>query len=179
MALQRQIWSKFDTVAVFKTWPGYWFLRESCELGFPNLLTILAKFLQIYTFKSSSNFYPIGKTWRKMARSVCLKPVSMETWRLHILWRFTVPALYQRIFIMIIIISLYFSAILGVLMPQSQEAAFANFRFWQAIGFLISFGVSVSSVLVGYKLIALLALLIISVILYYIVECVIRREGLW
>ncbi|XP_072043794.1 protein unc-93 homolog A-like [Amphiura filiformis] len=69
------------------------------------------------------------------------------------------------------------SSILGVLMPQSQEAAFANFRVWQSIGFLVSFGVSVSnSVLVLYKLFALLGLLVISMILYYIMECVIRRE---
>ena len=45
-----------------------------------------------YTFKSSSNFYPIDVTWRKMARSICLKPVSLETWRLQTLWRFTIPA---------------------------------------------------------------------------------------
>ena len=45
-----------------------------------------------YVFKSSSNFYPIEITWRKMASSVCLKPVSMDvTWRLHTLWHFTVP----------------------------------------------------------------------------------------
>ena len=29
-----------------------------------------------YIFKSSFNFYAIEITWRKMARSVCLKPVS-------------------------------------------------------------------------------------------------------
>ena len=27
-----------------------------------------------------------------MTRSVCLKPISMETWRLRTLWRFTAPA---------------------------------------------------------------------------------------
>ena len=44
------------------------------------------------TYESSYNFYPIEITWRKIEHSVCLKPVSMETWRLHTLWHFTVPA---------------------------------------------------------------------------------------
>ena len=41
-----------------------------------------------YTCKN--NFYSIEIMWGKMARSVCLKPVSVETLCLHTLWRFTV-----------------------------------------------------------------------------------------
>ena len=77
----------------FKTGLGYRFLwgESLVRFNFQNLLTILAQFLQ-YTFNSNSNFYPIEITWRKMTHSVCLKPVSMEMWRMHTLWRFTVPA---------------------------------------------------------------------------------------
>ena len=51
-----------------------------------------------FTFKSSSIFYPIGITWRKWRRSVCLKPVSRKLWHLHALWRFTSPANYDQNF---------------------------------------------------------------------------------
>ena len=76
----------------FNTGPGYWFLWESCELRFTKFTDNFWHSFFKYTFKSSSHFYPIEITGRKMVRSVCLKPVSMETWRLHTLWRFTVPA---------------------------------------------------------------------------------------
>ena len=83
----------------FKTGPGYRFLWESCELQFPkftdNFGTVSSN---INTFKSSSNFDPIEITYRTMACSVCLKPVSIETWciKLHTPWHFTVPVYAGR-----------------------------------------------------------------------------------
>ena len=71
----------------FKIGPGYWFLWESCELWFPkftdNFGTVSLKTVLI--------FIPLKKMGRKPARSVCLKQVSMEKWRLHDV------SLYQRI----------------------------------------------------------------------------------
>ena len=90
MALQRQIWSKFATVL--------WFHKTEIQDRAGILVLVRVLWVKIskiywefwqsffkYTFKSSSNFYPIGITWRKIARSVCLKPVSMEIWHLHTL----------------------------------------------------------------------------------------------
>ena len=50
-----------------------------------------------YTFESSFNIYPIEITWRKMVRTICLKPVSMATWHLHTLLHFIVPLPYYTI----------------------------------------------------------------------------------
>ena len=99
MALQRQIWSTFVTLL--------WFRKTEIQDRARILVLVRVLWVTIskiywqfwhsffkYTFKSSSNFYPTEITWRKMARSICLKPVSMER-RLHTLWRFTVPAYTQ------------------------------------------------------------------------------------
>ena len=43
-------------------------------------------------FKVRAWFFLIEITQRKIVRSVCSKPVSMATWRLHTLWRFTFTA---------------------------------------------------------------------------------------
>ena len=41
-------------------------------------------------FKEVTNWIPLNKV-EKIIRSICLKPVSMATWRLDKWWRFTVP----------------------------------------------------------------------------------------
>ena len=76
----------------FKTVLGYWFLWESCELRFQKFTDKFSFFK--YTFKRSSNFLSHWNNMEKMARSICLNPVSLKTWRLHTLWRFTVLAYY-------------------------------------------------------------------------------------
>ena len=106
MALQRQIWSTFVTVLwVRKTEiqdrAGILVLVRVLWVRIPKIYWQFWQSFFKYSFKSSSNFYPIGITWRKMARAVCLQPVSMETWRLHTLWRFTVPAYRQQHFVSI------------------------------------------------------------------------------
>ena len=50
-------------------------------------------FLQI-RLEICYNFCPIEITWRKMVTFSL--PVSMATWRLHTLWRFTLPA-YKKL----------------------------------------------------------------------------------
>ena len=100
MALQRSIWSRFVTIL--------WF--HKAEISDRDGRSVLVRALWITISKinwqfwhsfvkniieSSYNFYSNDITWRKTVRSVCLKPVSMETWRLHTLWRFTLSA-YRR-----------------------------------------------------------------------------------
>ena len=65
MVLLPQIWSTFVTVLWNQnSWLG-WDIG-SYESQFPNFADNFDSFLQNYTFKSSSNFYPIDITWRKI-----------------------------------------------------------------------------------------------------------------
>ena len=52
---------------------------------------IFALFFDTSFQRARLNFSHWNNT-EKMVRSVCLKPVSMATWRLHTLWRFTSTA---------------------------------------------------------------------------------------
>ncbi|XP_071790200.1 protein unc-93 homolog A-like [Asterias amurensis] len=68
------------------------------------------------------------------------------------------------------------SSILGVIFPENQEAAFSNFRLFQAVGFCIYFAIStVSIVCVIHKMIMIGGLLLFGLALYYIVELQIRK----
>ena len=97
MALQQQIWSTFITVL--------WCSKTKITNG--TRILVLARVLQDKiskicwqfwhsffknAFKSNCNFNPIEIMWRKAVCSVCLIPVSMATWHMHMLWRFTLPA---------------------------------------------------------------------------------------
>ena len=88
MALQQQIWSTFVTVL--------WCSKSKITDGTGILVLVrvlwdmISKiFWQFWhsffknALENCYNFNPIEITWRKMVRSVCLKPVSMATWRLH------------------------------------------------------------------------------------------------
>ena len=68
----------------FKTGPGYWFLWEACELGFPKFTDSFGTAVPI--------FNPLNNMEKNGTFSLFeLKPVSMEMGRLHALWHFTVP----------------------------------------------------------------------------------------
>ncbi|XP_033118914.1 protein unc-93 homolog A-like [Anneissia japonica] len=68
-------------------------------------------------------------------------------------------------------------SIVGVLFPDCQEAAFANFRMWQAVGFSIAFASSIpNSVCVYHKLYGIGGWLVLSMIAYYLVEIIVRNE---
>ena len=71
---------------------GYWFMWESCEIWFLEVTANFGIVSSKNALKSNYNYNPIEITWRKTVCSVCLKPVSMATWRWHTLWRFTLPA---------------------------------------------------------------------------------------
>ena len=95
-ALQRQVWSIFVTLL--------WCSKTEITDG--TRILVLVRVLwhmisKIYwqfwcsffknVLESSYNFNPVEIMWRKMVRSVCLKPVPIAVWRLHI-WPFTVSS---------------------------------------------------------------------------------------
>uniref|UniRef100_A0A2K6C957 Protein unc-93 homolog A n=1 Tax=Macaca nemestrina TaxID=9545 RepID=A0A2K6C957_MACNE len=63
------------------------------------------------------------------------------------------------------------NALYGVLFEKSKEAAFANYRLWEALGYVIAFGYS-TFLCVRVKLYILLGVLSLTVVAYGLVECV-------
>ncbi|KAF7651318.1 hypothetical protein LDENG_00112470 [Lucifuga dentata] len=61
------------------------------------------------------------------------------------------------------------NALYGVLFPRDKEAAFANYRMWESLGFVIAFAYS-TFLCLEYKLYILLAVLVLTCISYPIVE---------
>ncbi|XP_012709528.1 protein unc-93 homolog A [Fundulus heteroclitus] len=61
------------------------------------------------------------------------------------------------------------NALYGVLFPRDKEAAFANYRMWESLGFVIAFAYS-TFLCLEYKLYILLAVLVLTMITYPIVE---------
>ncbi|XP_072218262.1 protein unc-93 homolog A [Leuresthes tenuis] len=61
------------------------------------------------------------------------------------------------------------NALYGVLFPADKEAAFANYRMWESLGFVIAFAYS-TFLCLEYKLYIVLAVLVLTIIMYPIVE---------
>ncbi|XP_034555728.1 protein unc-93 homolog A isoform X2 [Notolabrus celidotus] len=61
------------------------------------------------------------------------------------------------------------NSLYGVLFPRDKEAAFANYRMWESLGFVIAFAYS-TFLCLEYKLYILLAVLVLTMITYPIVE---------
>lgn len=61
------------------------------------------------------------------------------------------------------------NALYGILFPRDKEAAFANYRMWESLGFVIAFAYS-TFLCLEYKLYILLAVLVLTVVTYPIVE---------
>ncbi|XP_054856752.1 protein unc-93 homolog A [Eublepharis macularius] len=61
------------------------------------------------------------------------------------------------------------NALYGVLFEKHKEAAFANYRLWESLGFVIAFGYS-TFLQVYIKLYIVLAVLLVAIVLYGIVE---------
>ncbi|KAK1170739.1 hypothetical protein AOXY_G7665 [Acipenser oxyrinchus oxyrinchus] len=61
------------------------------------------------------------------------------------------------------------NALYGVLFEKHMEAAFANYRLWESVGFVIAFGYS-SYLCVDVKLYVVLAVLVVGMVLYGCVE---------
>lgn len=67
------------------------------------------------------------------------------------------------------ILSPCLAALYGVLFPREKEAAFANYRMWESLGFVIAFAYS-TFLCLEYKLYILLVILVLTIITYPIVE---------
>ncbi|AWP20367.1 putative protein unc-93 -like A-like [Scophthalmus maximus] len=61
------------------------------------------------------------------------------------------------------------NALYGALFPRDKEAAFANYRMWESIGFVIAFAYS-TFLCLEYKLYILLSILLLTAVTYPIVE---------
>ncbi|XP_056283607.1 protein unc-93 homolog A isoform X3 [Pseudoliparis swirei] len=61
------------------------------------------------------------------------------------------------------------NALYGILFPREKEAAFANYRMWESLGFVIAFAYS-TFICLEYKLYIVLAVLLLSAITYPMVE---------
>ncbi|KAM9840296.1 protein unc-93 homolog A [Aulostomus maculatus] len=61
------------------------------------------------------------------------------------------------------------NALYGILFPRDKEAAFANYRMWESLGFVIAFAYS-TFLCLEYKLYILLAVLLATSVTYPIVE---------
>lgn len=61
------------------------------------------------------------------------------------------------------------SALYGVLFPKAKEAAFANYRMWESLGFVIAFAYS-TFICLETKLYILLSVLLLTAVTYPIVE---------
>uniref|UniRef100_A0A3Q0QUB6 Protein unc-93 homolog A n=1 Tax=Amphilophus citrinellus TaxID=61819 RepID=A0A3Q0QUB6_AMPCI len=61
------------------------------------------------------------------------------------------------------------NALYGILFSREKEAAFANYRMWESLGFVIAFAYS-TFLCLEYKLYILMAVLVLTVITYPIVE---------
>ncbi|XP_035279237.1 protein unc-93 homolog A [Anguilla rostrata] len=67
------------------------------------------------------------------------------------------------------------NALYGVLFPHQKEAAFANYRMWESVGFVIAFAYS-NFICLDSKLYVLIFVLILSMVLYAWVEWEERRN---
>ncbi|XP_071945362.1 protein unc-93 homolog A-like [Antedon mediterranea] len=67
-------------------------------------------------------------------------------------------------------------SIVGVLFPDKQESAFANFRLWQSLGFSVAFACSIpNNVCIHHKLFGFGGWLVMSMVAYYTVEIIVHR----
>lgn len=71
----------------------------------------------------------------------------------------------------------FLSAFYGTVFTGNSEAAFANYRLWESVGFIIAFGYS-SALCVEVKTYILLVLLLLGMLGYAITEVLWRREQL-
>lgn len=61
------------------------------------------------------------------------------------------------------------SALYGTLFPHHKEAAFANYRMWESLGFVIAFAYS-TFICLSTKLYILIAVLLLAMLTYFWVE---------
>ena len=84
-------------------------------------------------FLLSASIFLIEITQRKMVRSVCLKPVSMATWRLHTLWRFTFTAYVNCSMLCPLCISLFTTGVIFAPTHGSGQRGFSIESWYQPV----------------------------------------------
>ncbi|XP_077342639.1 protein unc-93 homolog A isoform X2 [Lithobates pipiens] len=67
------------------------------------------------------------------------------------------------------------NSLYGVLFDKNKEAAFANYRLWESMGFVIAYGYS-NFLCVSAKLYILLSVLFLGITLYAVVEYIEKKE---
>ncbi|XP_022085595.1 protein unc-93 homolog A-like [Acanthaster planci] len=103
---------------------------------------------------------------------VCLlwDPETGEVWHLYLL-----AAAFG---INDAILQIQTKVFISVLFPSSQGPVFSAYFTFTAIGFAVSFGVSIpTSICVAYKIYGVISLLLVSLLLYYIVEIRFWMQG--
>lgn len=68
------------------------------------------------------------------------------------------------------------SAFYGTLFPGESEAAFANYRLWESLGFIITFAYS-DYICTNAKLYVCMAVLTVGMMLYGVTEVKYRRKS--
>ena len=66
-------------------------------------------------------------------------------------------------------------ALYGVLFENDEEAAFSNYRLWEGVGYIIAYGLG-PQVCIEAKLYVLLAVIIVAMVGYFVIEINERRE---
>ncbi|KAM4694032.1 protein unc-93 homolog A-like isoform 2-T2 [Discoglossus pictus] len=111
----------------------------------------------------------------RLALFILAAAISISCITGHLLWSpnpnqlvvfFIFPALWS---ISDAICQTLLNALYGVLFDQNKEAAFANFRLWQSVGFIITFAYS-NYLCVYVKLYVVLSVMLLGMLLYLVVE---------
>nr|XP_020471040.1 protein unc-93 homolog A [Monopterus albus]XP_020471041.1 protein unc-93 homolog A [Monopterus albus] len=105
--------------------------------------------------------------WAALANFACI--IALLYWRPHpdqLPVFFVFPALWGMADA---IWQTQTNALYGILFPRDKEAAFANYRMWESLGFVIAFAYS-TFLCLEYKLYIVLAVLLLTCITYPIVE---------
>lgn len=69
----------------------------------------------------------------------------------------------------------FWTAMYGVFFHDNQEPAFSNYRLWESLGFVIAFAYA-NFLCINVKLIILLAMLIVSLVGYFMAEYINKMQ---
>lgn len=139
---------------------------------------ILSSFLS-FSFPFFSDFcYFVTFALSLLITFIWVKKCSKTKPQFSFFWHFFIfplvayLSLLQKIFVSNLTFTSFISLIsglYGVLFEKHKEAAFANYRLWESCGFVIAFGYS-TTLQVYIKLYILLAVLLLSMVTYGVVE---------
>ena len=114
-----------------------------------------------YSFKT----HVLGTQKNRLDETVLLSPQN----KCSSSWVRKYPQFYAHNFFLF-----FFSALYGWLFTDNPEAAFANYRLWESVGFIMAFGYS-SFQCTDVKIYICMGFLTVGMILYGVVEVIHRR----